>query len=709
MARIHELMNQVGITNPELATALRSEYDALSGRRAFGLNFERHTPESVELPGKAIQINDKVHVLPNRNSPSDVKDKRLWIVSDLNFKNVGREVLLTSGDGKTELRDVALANVIVVAEFRDPIYPGLTSTGRITTNPDKPFHVVINAENYHALELLTCTSEGSVDAIYIDPPYNTGAKDWKYNNDYVEADDLYRHSKWLAFIERRLLIAKRLLNPAKSSLIVTIDEKEYLRLGLLLEQVFPEARIQMVTSVINRFGSSRKGQFSRVEEYIFFVLIGESEIQSTDDNMLHNEGEVRTEVRWKDLRRGGEDGKRAARPNLFYPIFVEERTGKIVGAGESLPAGEDRSKVPAPAGCIAVWPLSTSGVEMRWGLAAKTLSDYLSKGYVKWSKINEAKLQQVSISHLGTGAIDDIQTGKLSIKNRDENGSVIVEYDSARDLRPMSLWNRTSHSAGDHGSALLGKILPGRRFPFPKSLYAVEDALRFVIGDKKDALIVDFFAGSGTTAHAVMRLNKQDGGNRRSISITNNEVSAEEQKSLLAEGLRPGDPDWERWGICDFITKPRIEAVIRGLTPEGQPISGEYRFRDEFPMREGFDENAEFLTLTYQDHLATALLRNFKEIAPLLWLRAGAVGDCIADFTGSNIIGKKYAILADFDELTQFANEISSAENVTHVFCLTGEDRLFESAVACLRRDLVILRVPEILLQNSENNSRLAN
>jgi len=98
-----------------------------------------------------------------------------------------------------------------VAEFRDPIYPGLVSTGRVERGGDKPFHTVINAENFHALQLLLYTHEGKVDAIYIDPPYNTGAKDWKYNNDYIDADDSYRHSKWLAFMERRLKLARRLL------------------------------------------------------------------------------------------------------------------------------------------------------------------------------------------------------------------------------------------------------------------------------------------------------------------------------------------------------------------------------------------------------------------------------------------------------------------------------------------------------------------
>src|SRR5699024_10406888 len=108
--------------------------------------------------------------------------------------------------------------------------------------------------------------------------------------------------------------------------------------------------------------------------------------------------------------------------------------------------------------------------------------------------------------------------------------------------------------------------LPDRTFPFPKSLYAVEDALSFAVQDKPEAKILDFFSGSGTTAHAVMRLNKQDSGRRQCISITNNEVSAEEQRKLRRAGLRPGDPEWEALGICDYITKPRVTAAITGRT-----------------------------------------------------------------------------------------------------------------------------------------------
>ena len=146
------------------------------------------------------------------------------------------------------------------------------------------------------------------DSVFIDPPYNTGAKDWKYNNDYVDGSDAYRHSKWLSFMQRRLRLAKKLLNTKDSVLIVTIDEKEYLHLGCLLEEMFPEANMQMISSVINPKGSMQRKIFPRTDEYIFYVWIGESEPQAlplNNDWLIGNaENTKHNRYRWQPFVRG---------------------------------------------------------------------------------------------------------------------------------------------------------------------------------------------------------------------------------------------------------------------------------------------------------------------------------------------------------------------------------------------------------------------
>src|SRR5690606_20774084 len=217
-------------------------------------------------------------------------DPRIWIVKKI-FEVKKKKIASIEIVEKEQVisEDFLVDDLVVIAEFRDYLYPGLVSTGKVERGGDKPFHTVINGENYHVLKALTFTHKGRVDVVYIDPPYNTGAKDWKYNNDYVEGDDLYRHSKWLAFMERRLLLAKELMNPMDSVLIVTIDEKEYLRLGLLLEQLFPEGKIQMVSTVINRKGNPRRGEFARCEEFLYFVRFGNASISPGFSDMLQAE------------------------------------------------------------------------------------------------------------------------------------------------------------------------------------------------------------------------------------------------------------------------------------------------------------------------------------------------------------------------------------------------------------------------------------
>jgi adenine-specific DNA-methyltransferase len=230
VSRLTELISHLKAKDSQMGADLEREFKALSSRLAFGLNFERHRPEAVELPQRPVRKGDKVRVLPMRGS-SKKGDQQLWMVRKISRSADPLAYLESLNDSEKKTKEASINDLVVVAEFRDLIYPGLVSTGKVQRETGKPFHTVIDGENYHALKTLSYTHRGKVDAIYIDPPYNTGAKDWKYNNDYVEGDDLYRHSKWLAMMERRLVIARELLKPSDSVLIVTIDEKEYLGLG----------------------------------------------------------------------------------------------------------------------------------------------------------------------------------------------------------------------------------------------------------------------------------------------------------------------------------------------------------------------------------------------------------------------------------------------------------------------------------------------
>ena len=418
MSRLSNLLQQVETQDPQLAADLKREVEALSGRRAFGLNFERHIPETVELPHRPVRRGDKVRFLPERGEKPSSVHRRLWRVGRIRRPDEGRVADLVRDQAPEAERQTAIRAVddlVVVAEFRDPIYPGLVSTGKVERGGDRPFHTVINAENFHALQVLLYTHEGKVDAIYIDPPYNSGARDWKYNNDYVDGDDAYRHSKWLAMMDRRLKLAKRLLNPDRFVMIVAIDEREVHRLALLLERTFQGADIQMITSVISGAGRVRPGKFSLVEEHLFVVTVGAAIAIPWNRNMLDpikgDRGDT-VEVEWKGLRRRNAANRRGTRPNQFYPIFVDIQSNTIHSIGDPVADDVDRHSVIAPEGTRAVWPLKPDGTEMLWGLTPDVLrgnwrSYVESEGRGRSSTLKPAQSLTLPMGALRTGRAKD--------------------------------------------------------------------------------------------------------------------------------------------------------------------------------------------------------------------------------------------------------------------------------------------------------------
>jgi len=494
-------------------------------------------------------------------------------------------------------------------------------------------------------------------------------------------------------MEKRLRLAKRLLNPANSVLIVAIDENEVHRLALLLEDVFPSSKIQMVTVLINPAGATIIDQFHRVDEHLLFVHIGSARPGRTvaDTTVLpsakqDSEGNaLPTRFAWEGLQRRGGNSRRQDTKAKFFPIYIDEAQQRILGCGNHLPEGVAREGAAhAPAGCVAQWPIKEDGSEACWQLSAPTFRQYLEAGRIRLGR--KKANGSWGMAFLTKGHIKAIADGELISKGKDEKGSLIVEAVGGRPRTRVgkTIWTNGAYSATEHGSTLLRKFIPGRKFPYPKSLYAVEDALRFYVGDKLDALVIDFFAGSATTTHAVVRLNHQDGGRRRSIMVTNNEVSESERVALAERGFGPGDPEWEAQGIFEFIARPRLEAAFTGRTPDSHAIDGSYRFIDEFPMADGFEENLEFLALTYEDPDRIQLGAAFEAIAPLLWLMAGATGPRVDHIDGAWALpaNSRYGVLFDTNSWPQFCQAVRAADGVTHAFVVTDSDTVFQRVVA---------------------------
>ena len=673
MATIHELIAK--IDNPELRDRIAAEVDKLAKQKKFGLVFEEHLPECTPLYGIPVRKGAKVAMKTGKVSD---------FYTVLKIEN-GKALCLNQD--RSETTEFAVDDLVCVAEFGEPIYPYLQPLDTVCNAPDSDlWHALIEADNYHALQLLEYLYAGKVDCIYIDPPYNTGARDWKYNNDYVDNSDQYRHSKWLSMMQKRLKLAKKLLNPMDSVLIVTIDEKEYLHLGCLLEEMFPDANIQMVSITINPSGAKRDNAFSRADEYAYYVFIGSAHV-------IHPRGVgEEQEVRWWYLRRTDYASRRGTIKGgiaQFYPIYVDDETMKIISIGAPLRNDESRESVPIIPGATAVFPVRDDGVEMNWGLTGDSLQKLIDEGVVRVTP--GSANQPYVFRYVSANYREKISSGRWAIRGAREDGTKIIVEVEGKVTRATTVWQNKWHDAGQYGTSMLHQIIGNGRFNFPKSVYAVLDSIRYVTANKPNALLVDFFAGSGTTLHAVNLLNAEDGGHRRCIMVTNNEVSADEAKNLSGQGYQPGDPEWERLGIAHYVTWPRTVCSIEGHDVNGQPLKGYYIGGDPdhpLAMADGFKTNAAFFKLGFLDKNAVSIGRQFKELLSTLWMKAGAHGPCpvIEDVVPDILIlpENRMAILNDENCFGDFAERLAEHPEIDVIFFVTDYEASFAAMTAAL-------------------------
>jgi len=613
MAMLEDLVER--IPDGALRRQINGAVAELKRGQRFGLVFEDHVPEVTALTDWPVEVGCAVQ---RRDDPSAGS---VYHVAQLDAH--GRASLVTAA-GNDVIAVVDTDELVVVAPYGAPVFPALRSLGAVRNGPEsRPHHAVIQGENLRVLELLTHLYTGQVDCIYIDPPYNTGARDWKYNNRFVDANDAWSHSKWLSFMEKRLRLAKMLLRP-DGVLVVTIDEHEVHHLGLLLERLFP-ASLRYTITIVNNPKGTFKANFGRVDEQAFFVVpdVGRDVIApiptredahaNVEDSLLRklalrlggdieslgldpDEEERLTEAldaeaedaadatpgdaesapeyeNWFLRRRGAQSSYRSQRHRQFYAILVDEKLKRVVGVGPSL-GKEDPWKVERKGSVVTVYPVDEEGHERVWRYSRETMLRHIQADEIRLGTFNPDR----------PAALWTLNHRKLKKGVR----------------RQKTVWWDVRHDAGTHGTGVINRLL-GKRglFPFPKSLYAVRDCLAAVVRERPNALILDFFAGSGTTLHATCLLNAEDGGARRCILVTNNEVDDATAKRLNEDGIYRGDKEFERHGIFESVTRPRCKAAITGRRPDDAPIEGKHV--GGRPFAQGFSENVEFFGLTYLD------------------------------------------------------------------------------------------------------------
>ncbi len=710
MAKIEDLIAQ--IPDERLRKGIAAEVKALKKVKRFGLVFEEHLPETVRLPRLPLKPGELVAI--KRESGN-----QLWRVKNIH-NNIAACAAAVEGYPSPQERnkEFPVSELVVVRSFGEPVYPALVPVDRVERGGlDKPWHVLINADNFHALQLLLYCYEGKVDVIYIDPPYNTGARDWKYNNDYVDNNDTFRHSKWLSMMKKRLLLAKRLLK-TDGVLIITIDENEVHHLRCLLGTLFDESLLQQTTIIVNPKGVTQ-GRFSRVEEFALFAFGPDAMPEGRADDYLTPEPDdgfesvAGTRPRWKGLLRSGTNARRDDRQNMFYPVLIDLERGAVVGTGESLPLEREPELNKKVDGFTAAWPIRTNGQWGNWGVGHTTLRQLIAKGYVSLGEYDE-KRKTWAFSYLSQQLREQVEAGILEVVafNKEKN-RVDVRYAEMGARRIKTVWKRSRHDAGVHGSDLVKNLL-GRTeaFSFPKSLYAVEDTVLPFVRARKNALILDFFSGSGTTFHATALMNWRDGGQRRCISVTNNEVFEERHRELSASGLFAGDDEYDKHGVANAVTWPRCKAAVTGQRADGAKLEGTYLGTNDklnqLAFSEGFEENLEYFRLDFLDSDEVARGEGFQAILPILWMMAGCQGKR-EDSKGSQpwFIPKHspFAVLIKEKEFRAFRDKLAEQKDIGWVFLVTDSEENFALMRRALGRKFECVQLFKSYLENFRLNT----
>lgn len=477
-------------------------------------------------------------------------------------------------------------------------------------DPEGKTNLIIEGDNFHTLSVLNYTHAGQIDVIYIDPPYNTGSRDFVYNDVFVDNEDTYRHSKWLSFMEKRLRLANSLLKPS-GAIFISIDQNELANLKLLCDEVLNGLTMSGLVSVAKGTTTGQDAKkFGSSIDYLLVYVGPEFELQtlplSDADKKRFSLSDERGPYSILQWRKTGKGDRREDRPNLFYPCVA--------------PDGSE------------VFPIGPTGYESRWRGAKETFDEYESSGMVVWKK------------------------------DKDGYRPYLKYYLEGRGKAPSTLWDDVD--GNKKATIELKSIIGGGKFDNPKPTDLIRRCIQIATEDK-NALVLDFFAGSGTTGHAVLKMNSEDGGNRTFILGTNNES-----------------------GIAEDITYERIKGVVEGYgETSGTPANVRY-FKTDFVSREATDDQTR----------AKLVERSQKMIS----VREGTFD---VAHQGENLTILKNAesysaVVYDQDEipsLIEFLNETSDSHHVSiYVFSLSNDS--YASDFTSLNRSYELRPIPESLL-----------
>ena len=693
------------IDDPRLRADIAAHVSLLRRSRRFGLVFDRHLPEAARLPKMKPRAGDRVA----RRDEADATTWRVLGFTDRTRNTARLQPLTWAGhqwapDG--EPLELPATDVVVVRDHGEPIHPGLQPYDLIQAGePGTPTHIALEGENLHALQLLKATHgpeagdgrHGLVDLIYIDPPYNTGNKSWIYNDRYVDAQDQSKSSKWLSFMERRLRAAKPLLRET-GVVIVAIGDDEHHRLRMLMDQIF--GTDNFISDVVWQGGRKNDSRFvSNGADYMLVYareksLWAVTGIKPKDSPTLSDL--TSAEVTEKGARWW--EGKPGAREAL---AAAEE----IWAASDSHAEAQRRyrkwmrsfKKTGIPTDAVSRYttldasgePIRTDG-NISWPGGGGPTYDVLhpvtgkpcavpSRG---WMFSDPASMQaEIDAGNIYFGKDHTTQPGGITRLSSLEEQVAESVFDYDRNNGATHLYFERTGSG----------VFTEKRFPNPKDHTVLARWIN--LAAPRDAVVLDFFGGSGSTMEAVLRLNAEDGGTRQCILVTNNELAHKDAAALRKAGHHPGDEQFEAKGVFRHVAHPRIKTVVTGIREDGSVY-------DET----GLAANVAFYSLTQLDPGQVRRGREFTAIAPILWMQAGGVGPVIDREGDDFTLTDTYGVLFDTGHRRAFTQAVNERQPGT-AFIVTDSSATFRDVAAGLPASVQSLQLYESYLNNFEVNT----
>lgn len=497
-------------------------------------------------------------------------------------------------------------------ETHIPVFSEIPEYELIEDEYNTSFNFLLEGDNLHSLKLLEKTHKGKVDVIYIDPPYNTGNKDFIYNDEFVGREDSFRHSTWLSFLSERLRIAHKLLSP-DGLIFVSIDDNEQAQLKLLMDEIFSEDNFIMCMPRITKKSGKTTSAYAKNHDYILVYTKREQDIfvmeEHVDEAFKYEDEYVRERGKYK-LNQTLDYDSLSYSSSLDYPLEIE---GEIFYPGSSKELWEERQKG------------NHRRADWAWRWSKKLFQFGYDNGFVVIKRKKDGSARIYTKTYLNA------KIGK------DSNGNFVIEYNK-RVKATSSLEYIDNKYSNDNAKKDLSLFGLGDKFDYSKPVELIKKLVKAYY--KNDALILDFFAGSGTTAQAVLELNEEDGGSRRFIVCTNNENN-----------------------ICQEVTYQRIKTVLTGRMASGCEYKKRVKGNLKYYRTDFVDKNS--------DELVDELLEHIVEMIQLEY--------------GVSINNSQYLIVMDDDEMDDLETNYNSYKNLKAVF---------------LNQDVLLSTSQERMLQN---------